>query len=110
MCRRQTGHFFAATQVETANLELYEQEPLTWYWSSPEVRRGFCGRCGSSLFFERSGKGRTTVAAGTVDEPTGLRLVQHIFAQHAGDYYTIDDELPKYPEAGHMPEFSDGGT
>ena len=25
---------------------------LTWYRSPPPVRRGFCGRCGSSLFYQ----------------------------------------------------------
>ncbi|MDZ7788384.1 MAG: GFA family protein [Halofilum sp. (in: g-proteobacteria)] len=103
MCRRLTGHFFAGTQVHTENLLSEEDESLTWYQSSAEVRRGFCSRCGSTLFFQRSGTGRTTVAAGTLDEPTGLRLVQHIFARHAGDYYTIDDALPKYDEHGEMP-------
>lgn len=103
MCRRLTGHFFAATQVETANLHLDEDAGLSWYQSSPDVRRGFCSQCGSSLFFQRAGTGRTTVAAGTLDEPTGLRLVQHIFTRHAGDYYDINDDLPRYDEHGDMP-------
>ncbi len=108
-CRRLTGHFFAGTQVETPNLAIREDGALNWYWSSPEVRRGFCARCGSNLFFQRTGTGRTTVAAGTVDEPTGLRMVQHIFARHAGDYYTIDDALPRYDEHGDMPALGDDG-
>ena len=33
--------------------------------------------------------------AGTLDSPTGLTAQGHIFAAEAGDYYHIDDELPK---------------
>lgn len=47
------------------------------------------------------------MAAGTLDEPTGLRLVQHIFAKYAGDYYDIDDGLSRYDEYGVMPDLSD---
>jgi len=107
MCRRLTGHFFAGTQVRTEHLGFEEDAGLTWYQSSTEVRRGFCARCGSTLFFQRSGTDRTTVAVGALDEPTGLRLVQHIFVKHAGDYYRIDDALPKHDEHGEMPGLED---
>lgn len=89
---------------------MHEDEGLTWFRSSPDVRRGFCSHCGSTLFFQRSGTGRTTVAAGTLDEPTGLHLVQHIFTKHAGDYYEIQDDLPKYDERGSMPGLVDEDT
>jgi hypothetical protein len=57
-------------------------------------RRGFCVECGSSLFFEEEGGERVSIAAGSLDEPQGLRIVAHIFASEAGDYYPIDNSVP----------------
>lgn len=107
VCRRVTGHFFAATQVFTKNLRLEADGGLQWYQSSPGARRGFCSVCGSTLFFERRGKGVTTIAAGSLDDTSDLRLVHHIYTAYAGDYYTIDDDLPKSPEQGNTPKLVD---
>ncbi len=51
--------------------------------------------CGSSLFFDRASAEGPAIGAGSLDEPTGLSLVQHIFVAEAGDYYAISDDLPK---------------
>jgi hypothetical protein len=37
------------------------------------------------------------IAAGSLDQPTGLALAQHIFVADKGDYYEIVDELPRFP-------------
>ena len=34
--------------------------------------------------------------AGTLDTPTGVDAVEHIFVRDASDYYTIGDELPTF--------------
>ena len=41
-------------------------------------RRGFCRHCGSGLFWHRTGALRMAVAAGSLDQPTGLKVVQHM--------------------------------
>lgn len=102
-CRRTSGHFVAATQGRRERLELTRDEDLRWYASSPGVRRGFCGTCGASLFWEREGSGVISIMAGTLDRPTGLRLVQHIHTAHGGDYYAIDPGLPQAAEHAAMP-------
>jgi hypothetical protein len=96
-CRRTHGHFAAYATAAKAALELVEDGGLRWYGSSPGVRRGFCGTCGASVFWERT-DGRTIgVAAGTLDGPTGLTTVGHIYVADAGDYYAIGDDLPRFP-------------
>jgi hypothetical protein len=102
-CRRTHGHITAYTGAAKAALELVEAAGLRWYGSSPGVRRGFCGTCGASLFWERVEGPEISVAAGTLDPPTGLATVGQIFAADAGDYYAIADDLPRF--AG-----SDGGA
>lgn len=101
MCRRQSGHFVAATAARHEHVRLVKSEGLRWYRSSPEARRGFCGTCGSSLFWEPDDKRHISIMAGTLDRPTGLTLTGHLFAGAAGDYYQITDGARQFPGGAH---------
>jgi hypothetical protein len=94
-CRRITGHHVAATACGRDRLTLESAGTLTWWASSPGIRRGFCGRCGGNLFWEREGDQTVSIGAGTLDLPTGLTLVGHIFTAEKGDYYELEDGLPQ---------------
>ncbi len=107
-CRRWSGHLFAATAVEKDHLRV-SGEALRWI-SSPasetQARRGFCGECGSSLFWDAPGRSTISVAAGTLDEPTGLRLLGHTYTSQQGDYYPLEEgQLPRYER---LPPAADG--
>jgi hypothetical protein len=101
MCRRSSGHFAAFTATRPEALVLIESEGLRWYRSSAMARRGFCGVCGSSLFWEPDSGERVSIAAGTLDLPTGLETVVHVFVGDAGDYYGIDEGLPQRADGDH---------
>jgi len=94
-CRKQTGHFYAATNIDASNLTVEGEESITWYAASPEALRGFCKVCGSALFWRRNGSDQVSVLAGAFDPPSGLRGETHIFVANKGDYYDIDDGLPQ---------------
>jgi hypothetical protein len=94
-CRRTSGHVWAATSVPDKALRLIRADSLRWYRSSDRARRGFCAICGASLFWKPDGEDRTAIAAGALDQPTGLRLDRHIFTANKGDYYDITDDLPR---------------
>jgi hypothetical protein len=102
MCRRASGHFDAATACAPQHLRLLSAQSLRWYRSSAIARRGFCGTCGSQLFWEPAGGGHISIWAGTLDTPTGLEAAEHIFVADKGDYYEITDGLPQHP--GGAPE------
>jgi len=80
---------------------LTKGESLKWYVAVPGFRRGFCGECGSNLFFEEEGGERISIAAGSLDEPQGLKIAAHIFAGEAGDYYEIDTSAPVSQRGDH---------
>jgi hypothetical protein len=63
--------------------------------SSRRRRRGFCRVCGAHLFWEPANSQRVSIFMGCLDEPTGIRLADHIFVAEKGDYYDIDDGLPQ---------------
>lgn len=98
-CRRTSGHFAAGTAGLRANLTVENQGALRWYESSPDVYRGFCSRCGASLFWTDRPE-QITIMAGTLDQPTGLALTHQIYTAYAGDYYRVDPQLPADPEGG----------
>ena len=97
-CRKASGHYWAATQVSKANLNLIKAVSLSWYDSSDEARRGFCSVCGSSMFYERKGIDKISVSAGSLEIPTSLDRMRHIYVASKGVYYDISDELPQFEE------------
>ena len=96
-CRKQSGHFWAATDALRADVEIEGGESLTWYEASARARRGFCSTCGSFLFWDESGTDRLSIAGGAFEKPTGLKLVEHIYVADKGDYYEIADGVKERP-------------
>ena len=95
-CRRQTGHFVAATNVPDADIEIDGADNLSWYAASDFARRGFCRTCGSVLFWKHKDLDYISVMAGSFDTPSGLKGDYHIFVADKGDYYEIADCLPQF--------------
>ncbi len=98
-CRKQTGHYYAATSLADEDLQVEGVEKITWYSASTFAKRGFCATCGSALFWKFDGADETSVLAGAFDQPSGLQGEVHIFVAGKGDYYTIDDGLPQFEKS-----------
>jgi hypothetical protein len=94
-CRKQSGHYWASTNVAREALTLHGEQEVTWYQSSEKVRRGFCSICGSVLFWDPVDHDFIAVGMGAFDIPTGTHLEKHIFVADKGDYYEIADGLPQ---------------
>jgi hypothetical protein len=97
-CRKQSGHYLAAAAARSEDFKLIRHGSLKWYRASDSARRGFCGECGATLFWEADGKDEISIAAGTLDGATGLETAAHIFVADKGDYYDIADGLPQFPQ------------
>ena len=94
-CTRSTGNYLAATAAPTTDVTI-AGDTLTWYspTDDPNVAYGFCSTCGASLFF-RSGvvdatNELTSICAGFIDGPSGLRTIEIWFADHAADHVRLD--------------------
>ena len=100
-CRRSSGHLWAATAAPVEAIEIDSQNTLSWYRSSSKAKRGFCRRCGSSLFWQLDGSTSLSIAAGSLDVPTGLSTQEHIYFDDSSDYYTIhpDEQIRTGAEA-----------
>lgn len=99
-CRKQTGGYLMGLNVRKSALTIDGSEQLRWYRSSPNVERGFCGTCGSTLFWRPDIPGYEWigVSIAAFDEPTGKAIGKHTFVADKGDYYEIRDGLPQHQE------------
>ncbi|MDR6770660.1 GFA family protein [Azospirillum sp. BE72] len=101
-CRRFHGHIGAYITVPRDTVIFDAAETLTWYRSSDFAERGFCGRCGSSLFWKGDGKSEIEIAAGSLDQPTGLKTLRHGYVEGKADYYEITDGLEQFPGSSEV--------
>jgi len=94
-CRKQSGHALAALNVHRDKLIIHGDDKVSWYRSSEKVERGFCGVCGSTLFWKPNVADYhyTAVAMGMFDETTGTHLVKQTFVGDKGDYYNLDESV-----------------
>jgi hypothetical protein len=95
ICRRQSGHYWASTDLPRDRVTISGEENVTWFQSSQRVRRGFCSTCGSVLFFDPVHRDWIAIAMGAFEAPTGTQLEKHIFVASKGDYYEIADDVPQ---------------
>jgi hypothetical protein len=98
-CRKQTGHVVAATAAKDADIDIEGAGALTWFGASNAAKRGFCSKCGSLLFWKHDELDSISIMAGSFDKPSGLSGQCHIFVGDKGDYYSIDDALPKFDKS-----------
>ncbi len=94
MCRKTHGHVGAYTAAPKSASRSPKRAGSSGTHRRTHARRGFCAECGGSLFFDPVRKDTMSIAAGTLDPPTGLATVVQIHVASAGDYYRIDDAHP----------------
>ncbi len=70
MCQKASGNYFMPLGASSSReaFALKRGEP-SWFQSSQHVRRGFCGRCGTPLFYDSPGMDFINVMLGSLDDP-----------------------------------------
>ena len=98
MCRRWSGGapFFAA---RAKNVVFASQEHLGRYASSDWAERGFCTRCGTSLFYFLKPANAYMMSVGTFDDPARFNLSLEIFVDRKPAGYALAGEHPRWTEA-----------
>jgi len=104
-CRRFTGHHMAASAARSADLRLDAEETLAWYEPAYGVFYGFCRRCGASLFWRTDTRPEAiSIAAGTLDQPTGLHTEVAVWVAEAADYHVRAGGLDEYARNSSVPD------
>ena len=95
-CMKTHGHHAAYTNVEERNVKFLKKRTLKWFKSSKRAKRGFCNKCGASLFFKIIGAKTISIAAGMFNKPIKLKTTMNIFVKGKSDYYKLDSRMPKF--------------
>lgn len=99
MCRNWCGGMpFAGVN---AKVTLQQSDSLRWWNSSEWGERGFCGDCGSSLFWRSPGLDIWEISAGALACSDGLKLAGHIFIDNKAAFYELADNAPRHTGAEH---------
>jgi hypothetical protein len=93
-CRKITGHYMAAAQVNLSNIEI-EGEPK-WHYVSALSRHGFCADCGSQVFWRNDNNDFLSITGGSIDGASNLKVAGHVFVGEKGDYYEISGDEKRY--------------
>lgn len=98
-CRAQNGGGAFHGAEFSGELVLTQDENLRWYDSSDKARRGFCGQCGSSLFWQLSNNPEYfDVSLGAFPEAE-FELDAHIFVGSKAGYQSPPDNAPHFNES-----------
>ena len=95
-CMKTHGHHAAYTNVLEQNVKFFNKETLKWFKSSKKAKRGFCKKCGASIFFKIIGSDNIAIAAGMFNGPTKLKTKMNIFVKGKLDYYKLDNRLSNF--------------
>jgi hypothetical protein len=99
-CRRWGGGGPLIAVRFRGGLTFDAAETLVWYPSSDHGERGFCSRCGSSLFWRAPGQENDASASlGALQEDHGLEIAHHIWVEDKPGWYDFADDKPRYTAA-----------
>ena len=105
MCRQWSGGVFFAVYYDGA-LEFTDKDALGIYKSSDWGERGFCTKCGSSLFWRMQDETFGVVSAQSVKDLNKPVLNGEIFIDDKPDYYNFSEDTQKMTGAQVMAMFA----
>lgn len=103
MCRKFSSGPMMGLRVEPPDFA--DDGTVGTYASSDWGERGFCTRCGSTLFWRSHDKAAYVISAGTLDDTSGLKLASEIFIDDKPDFYEFDAETHQLTGAQVMQQF-----
>lgn len=105
MCRKWSAGPFMT--VHCSGEPTFEnQEGLAWYPGSEWAERGFCSRCGSSLFYRLTMQPDPDliVSVEAFDDADDMILEPHIYVDALPQRYQFGDSRPRVTEAEFLKE------
>ena len=95
-CMKTHGNFAAYTRVNDDCLNFQNKKTLKWFKSSKKAKRGFCFKCGASIFFKINKSKSTSISAGMFDKSLKVKSNKNIFVKKRLKYYKLDQSIPKF--------------
>ncbi|WP_253913329.1 GFA family protein [Pseudoruegeria sp. HB172150] len=96
MCRRWTGSALIGVTVKAEDLSWQGAEHIQEKQTSGWAKRGWCGECGSNLFFQVTMDGPylggVEIPMGLFDDPNGFEITNEIYIDHKPHSYAFAGE------------------
>ncbi|MES0880626.1 GFA family protein [Roseibium sp. SCP14] len=93
MCRRWSAGPFMSLNCEGVSFD--REDSVSRIKSSDWAERGFCNKCGSSLFYRISGSSDYQMSAGLFDDQSMMALSLQLFTDFKPDFYDFSNETRK---------------
>ncbi len=72
MCQKSAGNYFVALGSVANDAFMLTRGTPSWFHSSDLVKRGFCGTCGTPLFYQEVGGDHISILLGSLDNPEAV--------------------------------------
>jgi hypothetical protein len=96
-CRRAAGAPFVTWATFARDKLAITSGTIVEHHSTPEVTRGHCGACGTSLTYEHADRaGQIDITLTSLDDASQIEPRAHIWIQDKVSWLCIDDDLPQY--------------
>ncbi len=96
-CRLASGAQNVAWAIFERSAFSVTRGELAFFHSSPEVRRGYCGSCGTTLSFETEQRpADVDLTLATLEDPDDLKPECHVWVSHKLPWVTITDGLRQF--------------
>jgi hypothetical protein len=97
-CRLATGAPAAAWVILPRDGLVFDRGEPVGFASSPGKRRTFCGRCGTSLTYERDDRPDSIdIHTATLDQPDAFPPVREIWLEEKIAWMATNDRFTPYP-------------
>ena len=106
MCRKWVGGPLLAVDCGT-DVTLSGEELISTFSSSEWAERGFCKKCGSSLFYKLKESGQYIVPAGILDDINELDFDHQIFIDEQPSYYCFSNKTKNMTGAEVFAQYSE---
>jgi len=105
MCQRWSGGPFFATSAVGVVFE--GEGDLVRYPSSAWAERGFCGKCGTNIYYRALRSTSYEMCVGTFDDAGQFVLTSEIFIDRKPDGYSFAGDHPRLTEAETIEKYKD---
>lgn len=96
-CQKAAGAACVPWATFDRNTFVVVSGELCLYQSSPEVTRGHCSRCGTTLSYEHQRRrGQIDITITSFDDPSVFVPRSHIWVEDKAPWMTIADGLPQF--------------
>ena len=95
-CRRATGGAYVPWfGVSPENLEITKGK-IVEHESSPGIKRGFCGKCGTSLTFRGEGWNDIALTIASLDDPNAITPETNVYLSEKLHWVKFNEDMRNY--------------